>query len=137
MKEISSEQNKYGSKIIDLSKLKDHLHEITQNAATCSASTENALVADQAIVFAGEHNSERLVSVLLSRCAGCNAVIALQHLPGSKEITGGEYWECNLAAVQMTTGGGHAPLTESMAVISMPVVALKVMSGVDPGSWGS
>ena len=50
MKEISSEQNKCGSKIIDLSKLKDYLHEIAQNAATCSASTKNALAPDQAIV---------------------------------------------------------------------------------------
>jgi len=37
------EQNQWGSRIINLSKLKDHLHEITQCAATCLACTENAL----------------------------------------------------------------------------------------------
>ena len=36
-----------------------------------------------------------------------------------KGISGGRYWECNLAAIwgQMFTGGGHAPLAESMALL--------------------
>ena len=38
--------------------------------------------------------------------------------------TGGQYWESNLAAVwgQMSTGGGHAPLQESMATIGVPTM---------------
>ena len=94
-----SEQNQWGSRIINFSKLKDHLHEITQHASICLACTENALTADQAIVFAGEHNHEGLASILLSRCAGLNTVFSFATSSKIQGITGGEYWECNLAAV--------------------------------------
>ena len=40
---------------------------------------------------------------------------------------GGQWWECNLAAVwgQMSTGGGNAPLYETMSVLGMPVMTKK------------
>ena len=40
---------------------------------------------------------------------------------------GGQWWECNLAAVwgQMSTGGGNAPLSETMSVLGMPVMTKK------------
>ena len=122
-----SEQNQWGSRIINFSKLKDHLHEITQHASTCLACTENALTADQAIVFAGEHNREGFASILSSRCAGCNAIFSFATSSRTQGITGVEYWECNLAAVwgQMATGGRHAPLTESMAVMGINVMTKK------------
>ena len=72
-------------------------------------------------MFAGEHNGEGFVSILSSRCAGCNTVFSFAMFSRIQGITGGEYWECNLATVwgKMATGGGHAPLTESMAVMGM------------------
>ena len=93
-----SEQNQWGSRIINLSKMKDHLHEITQHVSTCSACTENALTTHQAIVFAGEHNREGFVSILSSRCAGCNTVFSFATSSRIQGFTGGEYWECNLAS---------------------------------------
>ena len=39
-------------------------------------------------------------------------------------MTGGQYWETNLAAVwsQMATGNGHSPLSEAMAVMGVPTM---------------
>ena len=85
------------------------------------------MTADQAIVFAGEHNREGFASILSSRCAGCNAIFSFATSSRTQGITGVEYWECNLAAVwgQMATGGRHAPLTESMAVMGINVMTKK------------
>ena len=54
-------------------------------------------------------------------------------------MSGGRYWECNLAAVwgQMVTGGGHAPLTESMAVLGIPSLTKKAFMTIEKriGQW--
>ena len=62
--------------------------------------------------------------------------------PTSFKVTGlggGQRWECNLAAVwgQMSTGGGHAPLTESMSVLGVPVMTKKSFIATEKaiGSW--
>ena len=48
-------------------------------------------------------------------------------------MSGGRYWECNLAAVwgQMDTGGGHATLTESMAVLGIPSLTKKSFMSIE------
>ena len=50
-----------------------------------------------------------------------------------KGMSGGHYWECNLAAVwgQMATGGGHAPLTESMAILGIPSLTKKSFMSIE------
>ena len=54
-------------------------------------------------------------------------------------MSGGRYWECNLAAVwgQMVTGGGHVPLTESMAVLGIPSLTKKAFMTIEKriGQW--
>ena len=54
-------------------------------------------------------------------------------------MSGGRYWECNLAAVwgKMVTGGGHAPLTESMAVLGIPSLTNKSFMSIEKwiGEW--
>ena len=54
-------------------------------------------------------------------------------------MSGGHYWECNLAAVwgQMATGGGHAPLTESMAILGIPSLTKKSFMSIKKriGQW--
>ena len=57
----------------------------------------------------------------------------------TKGISGGRYWECNLAAVwgQMVTGGGHAPLTESMAMLGVCSLTKKAFITIEKhiGQW--
>ena len=78
-------------------------------------------------MLAGERNREGLASILSARCSGCRLEIAF---PTSSKVNGvgsGQRWESNLAAVwgQMSTGGGHAPLTESMSLLGVPVMTKK------------
>jgi len=44
-----------------------------------------------------------------------------------KGISGKHYWETNLAAVwgQMSTGGGHSTLVETIAVLGIPTMTKK------------
>ena len=54
-------------------------------------------------------------------------------------MSGGHYWECNLAAVwgQMATVGGHAPLKESMGVLGIPSLSKKSFMSIEKwiGKW--
>ena len=54
-------------------------------------------------------------------------------------MSGGHYWECNLAAVwgQMATGEGHAPLNEFMAVLGVPSLLKKAFVSTEKriGEW--
>lgn len=50
--------------------------------------------------------------------------------PTSSRVGGqacGTRWECNLTAVwgQMTTGGGHSSLTDSLSVLGVPTMGKK------------
>ena len=56
-----------------------------------------------------------------------------------KGMSGGCYWESNLTAVwgQMVTEGGHAPLTESMALLGVPSLTTKAFITIEKriGQW--
>ena len=71
-KKGTTDKNKCdGSRIINLSKLNEHLQEISHHAATCQSCSYNALSGSQAIVLVGEKNHQGLFSILTSWCAGC------------------------------------------------------------------
>ena len=54
-------------------------------------------------------------------------------------MSNGHYWECNLAAVwgQIATGGGHAPLTESMGILGILSLTKKSFMSIEKwiGQW--
>ena len=90
--------------------------------ANCQPCIIQALSKEQAIVIAGECKAG--LAILTIRCTGCNKEFSF---PTSSKVlgsSGGSFWECNLEAVwgQMMTGGGHATLTEALAVIGVPVM---------------
>ena len=68
-----------------------------------------------------------LASIISTQCFPCGIKINLETSRKVSCVTGYHRWEVNLAAVwgQMTTGGGHSPLTESMAYLAVPVMAKK------------
>ena len=127
------------NRIINLEKLKEHLQVISQHAATCQACADNALSGNDAIILTGEKNNYGLCSVLTSCCAGCHTDFHFSTSSKTKGISGGRYWECNLVAVwgQMVTGGGHAPLTESMAVLGVRSLTKKAFITIEKhiGQW--
>ena len=80
---------------------------------------DNTLSGNEPIVLVGEHNRAGFCSVLSSCCVGCIMEFQFSTSSRVQGMSGGHYWEYNLAAVwgQMATGGGHAPLKESMSVL--------------------
>ena len=112
-KRSSHKVNHDSNRIINLTNLKEHLQVVSQHAATCQQCTNKALSGYQAITLIGEQNRQGLCSVLTSRCTGCRIEFKFSTSSRVKGMSGGRYWECNLAAVwgQMAIGGGHAPLT--------------------------
>ena len=138
-KKSSDKLNCDGSRIINLNNLKEHLQVISQHAATCQPCADNALSGNEAIVLIGEQNHDGLCSVLTSRCAGCHMEFQFSTSSRVQGMSGGHYWECNLAAVwgQMATGGGHAPLTESMAILGIPSLTKKSFMSIEKriGQW--
>ena len=105
-KKSSDKLNYDGSRIVNLNNLKEHLQVISQHAATCQPCADNALSGNEAIVLIGEQNHDGLCSVLTSRCAGCYMEFQFSISSRVQGMSGGHYWECNLAAVwgQMATG---------------------------------
>ena len=67
------------------------------------------------------------MSVLSAKCSGCRMEVAFSTSSKVSGLSGGKRWECNLAAVwgQMSTGGGHVPLTETMSTLGVPVMTKK------------
>ena len=128
-----------GSRIINLDNLGKHLEVISQHAASCQQCRDNTLSGNQAIVLIGEQNRAGLCSVLSSRCAGCHKKFQFSTSSRVQGMSGGHYWECNLAAVwgQMATGGGNAPLKESMAVLGIPSLSKKSFMSIEKriGEW--
>lgn len=57
----------------------------------------------------------------------CGHTILLQSSSKVKGPRGYQRWECNLAAVwgQMTTGGGHSHLQETMSIVGVLVMTKK------------
>ena len=76
------------------------------------------------MVSVTEQHREGLASILTTRCEGCHATFSFSTSVKVHGMTGGQYWENNLAAVwgQMSTGGGHTPLEESMAALGIPTM---------------
>ena len=125
-----------GSRIINLNKLQEHLNMVTQHAATCQLCTKEAISGHKAVVLTGEQNRQGFCSILTSSCVGCKEEFSFPTSAKVKPMSGGKYWECNLAAVwgQMATGGGHTPLTESMAVMGIPAMTKKSFIAIEKES---
>ncbi|XP_065907494.1 uncharacterized protein [Dysidea avara] len=131
--------NHDGSRIINLNKLQEHLQVISRHAATCQSCADNTLSGNEAIVLVGVKDHQGLCSILTSRCAGCHEEFQFATSSRVQGLSGGQCWECNLAAVwgQLATGGGHAPLTESMAVLGLPSLTKIAFMAIEKriGDW--
>ena len=115
MKPSSNDQLK-GSRIINLDKLQEFVDQLTAHAAHCSSQ----------IILSGEKKAG-LASILSSQCSKCSFTIPLTT---SRKVVGPKgklRWEANLAAVwgQISTGGGHSKLHETMSTLGVPVMAPK------------
>ena len=106
--EISSSSLE-GSRIINLAQLGSFIRNVSAHSASCRQGK---------IMLTGEHNRESLASVLSARCSSCRLEVTFPTSPKVTGVGAGQWWECNLAAVwgQLSTGGGHAPLAETMSV---------------------
>lgn len=100
-----------GSRIINLAKLQEYTDNLRQHSLNCTGS----------IVLYGE-TRHGLATILKGHCSTCNYTIKLESSPKVKGPRGYAQWECNIAAVwgQMSTGGGHSRLEESLAVMGVP-----------------
>ena len=108
-----------GSRIIDLKKLHDAIHIITQHTLSCQSPVE----------LIREVLRRGLGSTLLARYNKCNKEIVfntcnkveLQTPEGTIRST----YEANAAAVmgQMSVGGGHSNLEELMCTIGVPSIS--------------
>lgn len=101
---------------MNLDKFQEFTSQLTTHAAECGGE----------IIVSGEKRAG-LASIISTRCSKCHLTIPLttsQKVPGPK---GYARWEANLAAVwgQMSTGGGHSKLKETMSTLGVPVMAPK------------
>ena len=123
------------SRIINLDKLQSHLSTISRHAATC----HYCQTSKGEILLAGEKYRAGFASILTSCCTGCNKKFSFPTTSKVSGMTGGQYWETNLAAVwgQMATGNGHSPLSEAMAVMGVPTMtkASFVLTERHIGEW--
>ncbi len=117
-----------GSRIVNLEKLQEYINQLTVHAAQCGGD----------IVLTGETKAG-LASIIASHCSKCRYTVPLETSRKVKGPRGNSRWECNLAAVwgQMSTGGGHSRLQETMGVFGVPVMAGKnfVSTERDIGEW--
>ncbi len=129
--QMESDTNKTtleGSRIINIDKLKIYTDSLTAHSARC----------DGRITLSGE-TRDGLASILMGHCSTCNHSMTLETSQKVKGPRGYKRWECNLAAVwgQMTTGGGHTNLQDTMSVVGVPVMtkATFVNTERDIGEW--
>ena len=117
-----------GSRIINLEKLQEYINTLTVHAAQCAGD----------ILLAGEKR-DGLASIISTRCSQCDHSILLETSHKVKGPRGYRRWECNLAAVwgQMSTGGGHSKLQETMGVLGVPVMSARhfINTERDIGGW--
>ena len=68
-----------------------------------------------------------LASIISTECSTCGYKVDLETSQKVSGMTGYSRWEVNLAAVwgQMSTGGGHSTLTETMSFLGVPVMSRK------------
>ena len=117
-----------GSRIINIHKLQEYIVDLHAHYVQCGGS----------VLLSGEVR-DGLASVLSSHCSTCGHSIALQTSKKVKGPRGYRRWECNLAAVwgQMTTGGGHTQLQETMSIAGVPVMSKTsfIQTERDIGEW--
>ena len=117
-----------GSRIINMDKLKQYTDDLTLHSSRC----------DGSIVLSGE-TRHGLASILTGQCTVCKHTITLETSSKVKGPKNHSRWECNLAAVwgQMTTGGGHSHLEETMSMLGVPVMtkANFISTERDIGHW--
>ena len=118
-----------GSRIINIHRLQTFfIDRLTSHTVQCGG----------AIILKGE-TRDGLASVLSTCCSTCGEVIQLETSDKVQGPRGYRRWECNLAAVwgQMSTGGGHAQLQETMSVLGVPVMTKKsfIRTEKDIGEW--
>jgi len=127
-----------GSRIINLENLQEHVQTIVNHAISCPSTSRNS-VDDQVAVTMNETHRDGLASTLTTHCSNCNEEFTLHTSSKVKGLTGKPYWESNVAATwgQMSTGGGHSRLEESMAVLGVPVMTKKAFMGAERriGQW--
>lgn len=117
-----------GSRIVNLEQLQGYVNSLTIHAAQCGGN----------IIISGEKR-HGLASIISTQCSKCGSSIYLTTCHKVKGPRGYQRWECNLAAVwgQMTTGGGHTKLEETMGVLGVPVMTKKSFTNSerDIGEW--
>ena len=117
-----------GSRIINIDKLKQYTDSLTDHSARCGGR----------ITLSGE-TRDGLASILTGNCSSCTHSITLETSQKVKGPRGYKRWECNLAAVwgQMTTGGGHSNLQETMGVVGVPIMTKTTFINTerDIGEW--
>lgn len=103
-----------GSRIVNLENLQQYITKLTAHAEQCSSE----------IILEGERR-DGLASIISSRCSKCDHKVLLETSRKVKGPKGYQRWECNLAAVwgQMSTGGGHTRLHETMGTLGVPVMS--------------
>ena len=118
------------NRIISLHQLQQQLELITNHTASCK-SYNNIMI--------NEQKREGLASVFTIHCNGCNEEFTLATSAKVKGPSGHQYWENNLAAVwgQMSTGGGHTTLQETMSVLGLPAMTKKSFMATERriGEW--
>jgi len=79
------------------------------------------------ISLIGETYRNGMASVLSAKCSSCRMEIAFSTSQKVEGVGSGKRWECNVAAVwgQMSTGGGHAHLKETMSTLGVPTLTKK------------
>ena len=89
------------------------------------------------VALVGERK-DGLASIISTECS-CGRVIKLQTSNKVAGPSGYNRWQVNLAAVwdQMSTGGGHATLQESLAYLGVPVITKKSFTSTERtiGEW--
>ena len=125
------------SRVIKLQQLQEHIQTVTSHVASCPSCANKTSL--QQMVSVKEKHREGLASILTTHCEGCHAEFPFSTSVKVKGMTGGQYWEINLAAVwgQMSIGGGHAPLEESMAVLGVPTMTKRSFIAAEKriGAW--
>ena len=85
------------------------------------------------------NDRQGLCSIPISWRIGCPEEFQFVTSSSVQGLNGGHQWECNLTAVwgQMATGGGHAPLIKSMAVLGIPSWTKKASKTIEKhiGDW--
>ena len=113
---------------MNLEKLQEYISKLTVHAAQCGGE----------ILISGEKQNG-LAAIISTRCSKCTYTITLETSRKVKGPRGYSRWECNLAAVwgQMSTGGGHSKLSETMSVLGVPVMSARhfIRTERDIGEW--